>query len=114
MTNSERKMKVEIVPTKWTNGKEWVQVTLLNSRIFFPSFEDIYRIVQSLCECEDRKYPEGHHEGREMVTRFLIACCKPDTSWESLAADFNIPIRDGERIVNSNSRVEQPPNFFRG
>ncbi len=99
MSNSTDKMDVQIVKTEWENGKEWVKVTLKNGRSFFPSFEDMHRIVRAICECEDRKYENG--EGRSMVARFLIGCVETE-SFEELAKDFNIPIRAGKRVVNPN------------
>ena len=60
MSNSTDKMRVEVVPTNYGDGKQWVKVTLLRSRSFLPSFEDLFRIIQAICFCENEKYPVSH------------------------------------------------------
>jgi len=97
MSNSTDKMDVEVVETDW--GKNWVRVTLLRSKSFFPSFEDLYRIINAICECEDKKYPNG--QGRKMVANFLRDCCNVD-DYQALAKQYNLPVRKGTEVVNTN------------
>ena len=62
----------------------------MSSPTFVPSFEDLYRIIRAICECEDRKYPNG--KGRKMVEEFLAHCVySPD--FEFLRSQFQIPDR---------------------
>ena len=99
MSNSTDKMQVniEVIPEF---GKEWVVVRFANGTKWIPSFEDIYRIVQPMCECEDNKYPPPSY-GRWMIANFLMDIVKGKT-FEELAEKFSLPIRQGTKVVNSN------------
>lgn len=97
-SNSERKLKVELeyIP-KW--DKTWVKVTLLNekARSFYPSFEDLYRIVIEICRCEDFKYGnlpgvESRAKGSKMVGEFLHDCCL-GIPYDELAIKYKLPKR---------------------
>jgi hypothetical protein len=97
-SNSERKLKVELeyIP-KW--DKTWVKVTLLNekARSFYPSFEDLYRIVTEICRCEDFKYGnlpgvESRAKGSKMVGEFLHDCCL-GIPYDELAIKYKLPKR---------------------
>ena len=70
------------MPRKWTrNGLcSWV-----------PSFEDLFRIIQAICFCEDLKYPNG--KGREMVREFLNDCVRKGAKWDYLRHKFQLPDR---------------------
>lgn len=76
-------------------GKWWVRV-IPHRRSFLPSFEELFWIIQMICECEDIKYPEG--KGRGMVAEFLEdACMKvmwPDDYWEQLRKKYQLPEKD--------------------
>lgn len=58
-----------------------------------------YRIIQSICECEEEKYPNG--EGRNMVAKFVRDCCNVD-DYDQLAKIYKIPVRNGRNIVDTN------------
>ena len=81
------------------DDKLWVFVELLNGKTdWVPSFEDLYRVIQAICFCEDRKYPKG--QGRYMVRDFLNECCQPlkegqtlDERWAELCYEYAIPVR---------------------
>ena len=75
-------------------GKRWVWVKLWDNDActWIPSFEDLFRIIQAVCHCEDEKYPRG--EGRGMVRRILHDCCESDASWELLKQKYQIPTRE--------------------
>jgi hypothetical protein len=83
---SKEKMDVVITDSPW--GKQWVRVELLKSSVFWPSFEDIHRIVSAIGECEDKKYPNG----ADMLADFLVDCCYCD-DFEELRDRYGIPIR---------------------
>ena len=87
------KLDVIIEPMKFGNTeKVWVRVRHKKTGFqFVPSFEDIFRIVQALCECEGKKYPDG--KGRDMVQDFLWDACEPDSLFELLALKYRIPLR---------------------
>lgn len=91
--NSKDKMQVTVKPfSKW-DGKNWVEVTFNDSGAkWVPSFEDLFRIIQAICYCEDVKYPNG--KGRFMVYEFLENCCKAGMDWEVLKLAFQIPDRE--------------------
>ena len=98
MSNSTDKMNVEIVPMPGAD-KPWVKVTLKQYRSFFPSFEDLFRIIQAIGFCENEKYPDG--QGEQMVADFLQDAVY-EHDWEELARKYNIPIRDGNHVVDTN------------
>ena len=79
----------------WDN-KRWVVVTLKKSYRFIPSFEDLYRIVQAICYCEDEKYPNG--KGAKMVAEFLVDACGEYT-WEQLREKYQIPDRSNDDLL---------------
>ncbi len=97
MSASHRKMDVvatRSMPAHFS-GKRWVSIRLLRSRRFIPSFEDLHRIIQAICFCEDEKYPQG--KGRKMVAEFLTACVA-ESDFAVLRERFKIPSRhDGDR-----------------
>ncbi len=97
MTNSTDKMKVMVTNTPY--GKRWVKVKLKHSKEFYPSFEDLHRIIQAICYCEDEKYPNG--EGRDMVQDFLWDCVYEE-DYDVLAIRYRIPIREGTNILKTN------------
>jgi hypothetical protein len=85
---SEKKLEVikQIMPQ--FGGKTWVLVKHKNGFAFIPSFEDLFRIVRAICECEDDKYPGGR--GRYMVQDFLWDACDPNMSFEFLVLKYKI------------------------
>ena len=97
-SNSHGKMKVSVVDSPW--GKRWVKVTLLYSKEFYPSFEDLHRIIRAICYCEDEKYPDG--KGRQMVAEFMVDACQ-ESNFEKLAEKYHIPIRRGAKVINANT-----------
>ena len=92
LSNSKKKMDVTVGYGKGFD-KKWAKVFLKHSRTFYPSFEDLYRIVQAICFCEDEKYPNG--KGREMVKEFLIDAVD-EPRYDVLRQKYQIP----ERAVN--------------
>ena len=74
--------------------KRWVWVDFRGRTEWVPSFEDVFRIVQAICHCEDEKYPTG--EGRGMVRRFLVDCCEREAEWPELAAKYKVPRQNGD------------------
>lgn len=111
MSNSKTKMRVTVTDTPW--GKRWARVQLLKSRTFYPSFEDLHRMIQAISYCEDIKYPNG--KGRAMVAEFLTQAVW-ERDYDKLAVIFKLPKRCGSTVVNSNGAkldsnpagVEQP------
>lgn len=70
-----------------------------NSYTFYPSFEDLFRIIQAIAFCEDGKYPQG--KGRKLLAEFLTDCVY-ETKFDFLAGKYNIPIRENEQVKNTN------------
>ena len=87
-------MDVEIVQMDVPGGKWWVKVTLKKFQSFFPSFEDLHRIIYRIAVLEDKKYPNG--QGREMVARFLREACYTK-DFEQLKQRYQIPERDSNQ-----------------
>lgn len=73
-------------------GKVWVRVGV-NGNEFFPSFRQLYDIIQGICYCEDMKYPSG--KGRQMVREILLDCCElvadREAYWKELQQKYQIP-----------------------
>jgi len=83
-------MNVTVKESPW--NKPWVEVKLLKGRggSFWPSFEDLHRIIQGISECEDLKYPGGR--GRDMVCDFLVDAVY-ESDFEVLRDRYEIPLR---------------------
>lgn len=95
---SRDKMKVAAKPFDKYGGKHWVKVDFKTTS-WVPSFEDLFRIIQAICHCEDEKYPNG--KGRQMVREFLWDACETpgdghslNELWMGLKAEYKIPNRD--------------------
>jgi len=90
---SKEKLDVIVELMKFEDvEKTWVRIRHKKSGFqFVPSFEDLYRIIRAICECEDKKYPDG--KGRDMVQDFLWDACEPDVNFELLALKYKIPLR---------------------
>jgi hypothetical protein len=99
MSNSTDKFTVaiEYLPEY---GKDWVVVRFANGKTRIPSLEDIYRIIVLIYECEDRKYPPPSY-GRWDVLNFLADAAK-GKSYDELARKYQLPIRQGTTVINSN------------
>lgn len=90
---SEDKLEVTVKRMQQFDDKEWVFVRHKHTGfVFIPSFEDLFRFIQAICHCEDKKYPDGR--GREMVRDFLWDACEEGISFELLALKYEIPLRD--------------------
>jgi len=100
MSNSTDKFTVE---KTYISGwdKKWVIVKFKNGAVWIPSFEDIYRIIVPISECEDEKYPPPEQLGRWYVLNFLIDSIK-GMSFDELAKKYKLPIRDGNKIIETN------------
>lgn len=72
--------------------KEWVTVTFADGTRWVPSFEDLFRVLVAIGECEDAKYPNG--KGRWMIADFVAACLVKGTTWDAVRDRFKIPRRD--------------------
>lgn len=112
MSESTEKMSIEITddtPSEW-GGKKWARATM-RSKVWYPSFEDLFRLVEAVAICEDMKYPAG--SGRGMVFAFLRRMgeqgYRPD--YDSLAAEFKIPTRqrNGAAIAPTNGSDATKP-----
>lgn len=90
---SQDKFELYITEMPQYENKEWVKIKFRNhyDGTWIPSFEDLERIIRAICECEDRKYPNG--KGRKMVLEFLHDVVKTNFNWEALAYKYKIPLR---------------------
>lgn len=93
--------KIEVVVRDMPKyNKRWAEVRFnYGDNRWIPSFQDLFRIIQAICHCEDEKYPNG--KGRQMVREFLWDACEaPDHEhtlnelWMGLQAEYKIPDRD--------------------
>jgi len=92
---SKDKLEVTLREMPQFGNKKWVRVRHKQTGFaFIPSFEDLFRIIQAICECEDEKYPSPNQEGREMVRRFLWDACDEEITFEQLLLNYEIPMRE--------------------
>ena len=104
MSNSKRKMDVVV---KQVFGKLWAVVTFKKTGgKWVPSFEDLHRVIQAICYCEDIKYPPPRYKGREFVAEFLVDAAH-ERDFSTLAKKYKLPIRCGAIVMDSNgARLE--------
>jgi len=101
MSNSTDKFKVnKTFIEDW--GKQWVVVEFKNGTKWIPSFEDLYRIIVPICECEDEKYPRPEYLGKFYVLNFITDTIRHYTPFELLAKKYRIPIRENGQVIESN------------
>jgi len=111
MSNSTDKFKVNKTYIQgW--DKKWVVVEFQNGTKWIPSFEDLYRIIVPICECEDEKYPEPNQYGRFYVLNFLADTIKYLPPFETLAKKHKIPIRSGNEVIATNGASISTNNEF--
>lgn len=100
MSNSTEKFTVKKTFFEgW--DKEWVIVEFKNGTKWIPSFEDLYRIVVPIAECENEKYPPPKYLGKYKVLNFFVDSIKGD-SFEKIAKKHKLPIRNGSEVVETN------------
>lgn len=92
---SEDKLDV-VAKTMPAKGELWVFVRDKRTGAeWVPSFEDLFRIAQAICYCEDEKYPNGR--GRAMVADFFVDACSKGVTFDALAEKYQIPRRQNGR-----------------
>ena len=86
-----------MVSKRLRGGKEWVIVRFLRQILkdgeWVPSLADLFRIIQPICDIEDKNYPYPKR-GRFKTSDFLTAACKKNAKWSELEKRFEIPLRD--------------------
>ena len=85
-------LKVVVKPFDRYGGKHWVKCRFQDRWDWVPAFQDLFRIIQAICFCEDEKYPPPA-KGREFVREFMEAACTKGATWEGLRERFQIPDR---------------------
>lgn len=94
-TRSTKQVKISLTDE---GGKWWAYVQIINGHnSFLPSFEELFWIIQMICECEDEKYPTG--QGRLMVEDFFYDACQktddPDELFRELRSKYKLPAKYG-------------------
>jgi hypothetical protein len=101
VTNSERKFIVETIIK--ASGADWVQVRFNQTgQGWVPSFEDLFRIVNAIAICEEKKYPQPRFRGWRRVGEFLVDACDPNATYGHLAEKYKLPVRQGGVTVKTN------------
>lgn len=112
--------KLAIVRFRKEGDVPWVYGELLKygrsrPRIHF-SLADVARIVHSIARCEDERYPPPANGSIRLLEflRDVIAARDLAEAWPRLAKKYQIPERDGDRVVDTNGakprRVLEPLN----
>jgi hypothetical protein len=86
-------MHVELVQTPWGDNKTWVRCEMRKSRVWFPSFEDLFRIIRCISACEDARYKHGR--GRDLFAEFLHDAVYSE-NFGALREKYGIPKRSLE------------------
>lgn len=81
-SRSHRNVRIGSV---FVHGKKWIKATMKDRAV---SFEDIYRLLRALCECEIEKYGPG---AEQMVRDFVSDCTVAKYQWGDLVAKYAIP-----------------------
>lgn len=89
MRNNKVHVEIRLHP-EW-DGKYWVHATLLKSREWVISLEELGLIIRAIGWCEDIKYKNGR--GRFYTLDFLQDCLWNETTQDDLVKKYQIPIR---------------------
>ena len=67
-----KQLKIELLEAgKDGRTKSWCRCELLNGRRdFYPSFEELFYMLQFIGAAEEEKYPDPHQKGARMVAEF--------------------------------------------
>ena len=85
--------KIDVIVEQFDQyGKKWMKIKLLKGNELVPSFEDWYRMIRGLCECELDKYPHLR-DPLDMPRRFFVDCFDLSLSWVDLVKKYKIPQR---------------------
>ena len=89
------KFDIEVIFRPDWDDKKWIKVRFKNGLQtgWIPSFEDFYRILMGLAECEDIKYPLEYHQGRWMIYNLMRQALQ-GKPWCEIKKDLKIPERD--------------------
>lgn len=102
MNNSATKFTIEFFVKP--DGSEWFRLVFLKygslRPVLIPSLQDLHRMIQALGKCEDENYPPPA-QGREKLVGFLRDCVR-EPDYDTIAAKYKIPQRDGVRVVKTN------------
>lgn len=99
---SRDKIDVFVEAMPQYGNKKWMKVrikwALHEPNVLVPSFEDWYRMIRALVECERDKY-KFHHDPGRLTREFFMRCFDlaeaedEETAWEALRKEFGIPRR---------------------
>jgi len=87
--------KIEVWTERMPNygNKLWVHIKIKNgSNILIPSFEDWFRIIRKLMECEKDKY-DYIFDPYKVPREFFIDCFNENLTWDEIRKKHKIPIR---------------------
>lgn len=108
--NSTKKLAIGVNPNAKGLGKPWAYVKLLKyerpgvpAPMFLPSFRDLWRMIQAIAHCEDKRYPPPA-SGRSKLAAFLSDAVHALTEddFAQLQRKYQIPERDGAHVVKTN------------
>ena len=90
---SEDKLKIEYVPKTDTKTRErvfWFKIVIKDgSNEFIPSFEDWWRMIRALCNCEWDKYSKrGVKDPLKKPKEFFEDCFNMTYTWEEIEVKY--------------------------
>ena len=81
------------------SGGQWVDVTLLKSRVWTPALLQLSAILKALAICEDERYPPPGR-GRDLLVNFLWDSLKTTMDEAALRAKYKLPVRPAKETVS--------------
>jgi hypothetical protein len=89
---SEDKIGIEYVEKKdGKTGKDvyWFKIVVKDgSNEFYPSFEDWYRMIRALCNCEWKKYGDRVKDPLKLPREFFNDCFNMTATWDDIEAKY--------------------------
>lgn len=72
-------------------GGQWVDVTMLRSRVWYPTLIQLAFILRGIAHCEDHRYKHG--QGRDLMMQMLWDALTTHITEAELRAEYKLPDR---------------------
>jgi len=89
---SEEKINVNVTRMPQYGNKLWMFIEIKNGNELVPSFEDWFRMIRGLMECEKDKYPYVA-DPYKLPREFFMDCFDDSLEWEDIRKKHKIPKR---------------------
>jgi hypothetical protein len=90
---SEEKIDVRVERMPNYGNKLWMRILIKNGKNeLVPSFEDWFRMIRGLMECEKDKY-NFSYDPYKVPREFFMDCFNDKLTWEEIKVKHKIPTR---------------------